>query len=85
MMEVAQTMEVSAPAAMCEISSPSSPDLQEGDFGSQWSEVAAMMEVALTIEVSVMKSDEVSAPAEMCDISSPSSRDLEDGLQSPMS
>ena len=44
-----------------------------------------MMEVALTIEVSVMKSDEVSAPAEMCDISSPSSRDLEDGLQSPMS
>ena len=84
-MEVALTMEVSAPAAMCEISSPSSPDLENGDSGLQWSEVAAMMEVALTMGVSVMKSEEVSAPAEMCDISSPSSPDWEDGLQSPMS
>ena len=44
-----------------------------------------MMEVALTMEVSVMKSEEVSAPAEMCEISSPSSPDWEDGLQSPIS
>ena len=44
-----------------------------------------MMEVALAMEVSVMKSEEVSAPAEMCDISSPSSPDLQDGVQSPMS
>ena len=44
-----------------------------------------MMEVALAMEVSVMKSDEVSAPAEMCDISSPSSPNWEDGLQSPVS
>ena len=70
-------------------SDPLSPPIGVEDVdvnsGSQFSEMSAMMEVALTMGVSVMKSEEVSAPAEMCEISSPSSPDWEDGLQSPVS
>ena len=62
-------------------SEPLSPPIGVEDVdvnsGSQFSEMSAMMEVALTMEVS--------APAAMCEISSPSSPDWEDGLQSPMS